>query len=117
MDIKGSLNELLEQAKLMQDKMKTAQDDLLSLTVIGEAGGGMVKIEMNGRHDVKRVTINDAAMSDKEMLEGLVAAAINDANKKIERKTQEKMGDLTKGMKLPEGFDLPGGTDDEGSKD
>ena len=114
MDFKANFEQLMAQAKEMQDKMQSAQQSLLEMTVIGEAGGGMVKIEYNGSNEAKRVKIVDAAMSDREMLEGLIAAAINDGKKKVERATQDRMADITKGMQLPEGFQMPGIGDDKG---
>jgi DNA-binding YbaB/EbfC family protein len=88
--------------------MKQAQDAIAALEVEGEAGGGMVKVVMTGRHDVKRVTIAPSLLSeDKDMLEDLVAAAMNDAVRKVETASQQKMAGLTAGMPLPPGFKLP----------
>jgi len=106
--IKGGLGNLMKQAQMMQENMKKMQEQLAAMEVEGQSGAGMVKVIMNGRHDVKRVTIDPSLMSDdKEMLEDLVAAAVNDAVRKIEATSQEKMGALTAGMNLPPGFKMP----------
>ena len=106
--MKGGLGNLMKQAQEMQDKMKKAQDELANLEVSGESGAGLVKITMTGRHDVRKVDIDASLMSeDKEMLEDLVAAAMNDAVRKIEANNQTNMADMTAGMKLPPGFKMP----------
>ncbi len=110
--MKGGLGNLMKQAQEMQEQMqrqlKQAQEELASLEITGEAGGGMVQVVMNGRHDVRRVNIDPALMGDdREMLEDLVAAAVNDAVRKVEQTTQEKMSGLTSGLNLPPGFKLP----------
>ena len=106
--MKGGLGNLMKQAQMMQENMKKAQEQIAALEVEGQSGAGMVKVLMNGRHDVKRVTIDPSLMSDdKEMLEDLVAAAVNDAVRKIEAVSQEKMGAVTAGMPLPPGFKMP----------
>lgn len=106
--MKGGLSQLMKQAQMMQENMKKAQEQLALMEVEGQSGAGMVKVVMTGRHDVKRVTIDPSLMSDdKDMLEDLVAAAVNDAVRKIETTTQEKMGALTSGMGLPPGFKMP----------
>jgi len=106
--MKNQLAGLMKQAQAMQDNMKKAQDEIARLEVEGEAGGGMVKVAMTGRHDVKRVTIDPSLLGeDKDMLEDLVAAAVNDAVRKVEAATQEKMAGLTAGMPMPPGFKLP----------
>ena len=101
--MKGGLGNLMKQAQQMQANMEKAQKELASVEVIGQAGGGMVKITMTGKHDVKRVQIEDALFEDdKEMLEDLLAAAVNDANRQVEQTTQERMsGMLPPGMKMP----------------
>ena len=91
----------------MQDNMKKAQEELAQIEVEGQSGAGMVKITMSCNHDVKRVTIDDGVMDDKEMLEDLIAAAINDANRRIETTTQDKMSGFTSGLNLPPGMKLP----------
>jgi nucleoid-associated protein EbfC len=106
--MKNQLAGLMKQAQTMQENMKAAQDAIAALEVEGEAGGGMVKVVMTGRHDVKRVTIAPTLLSeDKDMLEDLVAAAMNDAVRKVETASQQKMAGLTAGMPLPPGFKLP----------
>jgi nucleoid-associated protein EbfC len=106
--MKNQLAGLMKQAQAMQENMKQAQDAIAAMEVEGEAGGGMVKILMTGRHDVRRVTIAPTLLSeDKDMLEDLVAAAMNDAVRKVEAASQQKMAGLTAGMPLPPGFKLP----------
>ena len=106
--MKNQLAGLMKQAQAMQENMKQAQDAIAAMEVEGEAGGGMVKVVMTGRHDVKRVTIAPSLLSeDKDMLEDLVAAAMNDAVRKVETASQQKMEGLTAGMPLPPGFKLP----------
>ena len=98
----------MKQAQEMQQKMQDSQAELVNLEVQGEAGAGMVKVTMNGRHDVKRVSIDPSLMSeDKEMLEDLLAAAVNDCVRRVERETQERMQSLASGVSLPEGFKFP----------
>jgi DNA-binding YbaB/EbfC family protein len=92
----------------MQEEMQKAQEEVARAEVTGEAGAGLVSILMNGRHDVKRVSIDDSLMEeDKEILEDLIAAAINDAVRKVESNTQDKMGKITQGMGMPPGFKMP----------
>ena len=106
--MKGGLGNLMKQAQMMQENMKKMQEQLASMEVEGQSGAGMVKVVMNGRHDVKRVSIDPSLLSDdKDMLEDLVAAAMNDAVRKIDATSQEKMGALTAGMGLPPGFKMP----------
>ena len=105
---KGQLAGLMKQAQAMQDNMKKAQDELAQMEVEGESGAGMVKVLMTGKHDVKRVTIDPSLLTDdKDMLEDLVAAAFNDALRKAEATSQEKMASVTAGMPLPPGMKLP----------
>lgn len=107
--MKGALGNLMKQAQQMQENLQKAQEEIAQAEVTGEAGGGMVSVVMNGRHDVRRVAIDPALMQDdKEMLEDLVAAAVNDAVRKVESMTRERMEGLTAGMNLPPGFKLPG---------
>ncbi|TMG90829.1 MAG: YbaB/EbfC family nucleoid-associated protein [Betaproteobacteria bacterium] len=106
--MKNQLAGLMKQAQEMQENMKQAQDAIAAMEVEGEAGGGMVKVVMTGRHDIKRVSIAPTLLSeDKDMLEDLVAAAMNDAVRKVEAASQQKMAGLTAGMPLPPGFKLP----------
>jgi nucleoid-associated protein EbfC len=105
---KGQLAGLMKQAQAMQDNLKKAQDQIALLEVEGQSGAGLVKVLMTGKHDVKRVTIDPSLLADdKDMLEDLVAAAVNDAVRKIEATTQERMGAATAGMPLPPGMKLP----------
>lgn len=107
--MKGALGNLMKQAQQMQENLQKAQEEIAQAEVTGEAGGGMVSVVMNGRHDVRRVAIDPALMQDdKEMLEDLIAAAVNDAVRKVESMTRERMEGLTAGMNLPPGFKLPG---------
>src|SRR5712672_2904249 len=106
--MKGQLSGLMKQAQQMQENLKKAQDEIASLEIEGQAGAGMVKVLMTGRHDVKRVSIDPSLMGDdKDMLEDLIAAAVNDAVRRVETVTQEKMGGLTSGFSLPPGMKLP----------
>ena len=106
--MKNQLAGLMKQAQQMQDNMKRAQDELALLEVEGQAGAGLVKVVMTCRHDVKRVTIDPSLLGeDRDMLEDLVAAAMNDAVRRVEATTQEKMAGLTSGLPLPPGFKLP----------
>lgn len=104
---KGGLGALMKQAQQMQDNMKRAQEELASVEVEGAAGGGMVKVTMTCRNAVKRVAIDASVMDDKEMLEDLIAAALNDAVRKAEATSAEKMSGFTAGMQLPPGFKMP----------
>ena len=106
--LKGGLGNMMKQAQQMQENMKKMQDQLADVEVEGVAGAGMVKILMTCRNDVRRVTIDPSLMSEeKEMLEDLIAAAMNDAVRKAETTTQEKMSGFTSGLNLPPGFKLP----------
>ena len=104
----AGLGGLMKQAQMMQENMKKMQEQLASVEVEGAAGAGMVKVTMTCRYDVKRVSIDPSLLTDdKDMLEDLVAAAMNDAVRKVEATSQEKMGSLTSGMGLPPGFKMP----------
>ena len=105
--MKGGLAGLMKQAQQMQDNMKKMQDELASIEVAGEAGAGMVKVQMTCKYDVRRVTIDPTVMDDKEMLEDLVAAAVNDAVRKVEATTAEKMSGIASGLNLPPGMKMP----------
>ena len=104
---KGGMAGLMQQAQRMQENLKKAQEEIQRMEVEGQAGAGMVKITMTGKHECKRVQIDAGVMDDKEMLEDLIAAAINDAAKKVDQVSQEKMGSLAGGMGLPPGFKMP----------
>jgi DNA-binding YbaB/EbfC family protein len=102
------LSQLMRQAQEMQANMQKAQDELASTEVEGVAGGGMVKVVVTCKHEVRRVTIEDSLLrDDKEMLEDLVAAALNDANRKVEQTVQQKLSSVTGGLALPAGLKLP----------
>ena len=106
--MKGGLAGLMKQAQEMQENMKRMQEQLATIEVEGQSGAGMVKVVMTCRHDVKRVTLDDSLFKDdKEMLEDLIAAAFNDAVRRVEAMVQEKMGGMTAGLNLPPGFKMP----------
>jgi DNA-binding YbaB/EbfC family protein len=106
--MKGSITDLMQQAQKMQADLQKAQEELASAEVTGESGAGLVSVIMNGRHDVKRVTIDDAVFrEDKEVLEDLLAAAVNDAVRKVEAHNRDAMSGLASGLNLPAGFKLP----------
>jgi hypothetical protein len=106
--MKGGLGDMMKKAQEMQENMQKAQRELASKEVTGEAGGGMVSVVMRGTHEVNRVTIDPSLVSDDvEMLEDLIAAAINDAVHKVEKANQEVMQEMTAGLNLPPGFKLP----------
>ncbi len=106
---KGGLGDLMKKAQQMQDKMKQAQEEIAKLTVTGESGAGLVKILINGAHKCSRVEIDPSLLvvDDKEMLEDLIAAALNDAVRRIDEIQKEKMGAVSNGMPLPPGFKMP----------
>lgn len=102
------LGDIMKQAQQMQEKMQNLQEEIARSEVQGEAGAGLVKITMTGRHDVKRVAIDDSLLrEDKEVLEDLIAAAVNDAVRRVEQNQKDKMSELTSGMPLPPGFKFP----------
>ena len=106
--MKGGFGNFMKQAQKMQAELQKAQEEIANMEVTGESGAGLVRITMTGRHDVKRVEIDPSLPGDdREMLEDLVAAAINDANRKVEAMTEEKMAGLTAGVGLPPGMKLP----------
>ena len=106
--MKGGIGNLMKQAQLMQENMKKLQEQLAQMEIEGQSGSGLVKVVMTGRHEVKRVTIDPKLLTeDKDMLEDLVAAAVNDVVRKIEATTQEKMSAATAGLPLPPGMKLP----------
>jgi hypothetical protein len=105
--MKGGIAGLMKQAQQMQENMKKAQEQLALVEVEGQSGAGMVKILMTCSHDVRRVNIDASVMDDKEMLEDLVAAAINDAMRRAEQVSQERMAGFTSGLNLPAGMKLP----------
>jgi DNA-binding YbaB/EbfC family protein len=102
------LNEIMKQAKLMQERFQKAQDEQLKTKTEGESGAGLVRVTMNGKHDVINVSLDDALLSeDKAVIEDLLAAAVNDAVRKIEEKNKESLSGMTGGMKMPDGFKFP----------
>jgi DNA-binding YbaB/EbfC family protein len=106
--MKGQLAGLMKQAQQMQENMKKVQEELATTEVEGQSGAGLVKVVMTCRHDVKRVTIDESLLKDdKDMLEDLVAAAMNDAVRRVETTVQERMGAVTAGLPLPPGFKMP----------
>jgi nucleoid-associated protein EbfC len=106
--MKGGLGKLMRQAQQMQENMQKAQEQLGELEVSGQSGGGMVTVTMSCRHEVRRVQIDDSMIGeDREMLEDLIAAAVNDAVRKVEQTVQEKFSGMASGMSLPPGMKLP----------
>jgi len=102
------LGDIMKQAQQMQEQMQKMQDELANLEVQGESGAGMVTIKMTGKHDVKQVSIDDSLMSeDKEMLEDLLAAAVNDAVRRVEEANKDKLGGMASGLQMPPGFKMP----------
>ena len=106
--MKGGLGDMMKKAQEMQENLQKAQADLANREVTGESGGGMVKVIMRGTHEINRVTIDPTLIdNDVEMLEDLIAAAVNDAVHKVARSNQEAMQEMTAGLNLPPGFKLP----------
>ena len=105
---KGGMGNMMKQAQQMQERMQKTQEELANIEVTGESGAGMVKVTMTCNHNVRRVEVDDSLMDDdKDMLEDLVAAAMNDAVRRVQETSKEKMGDVTGGMQLPPGFKMP----------
>ena len=106
--MKGGLGDLMKQAQQMQENMQKAQEELASMEVNGQSGGGMVTVTMNGKHEVSRIKIDDSLIKeDRDMLEDMIAAAINDAVHKVSDASQDKMSSMTAGIPLPPGFKMP----------
>ena len=106
--MKAGLGNIMKQAQQMQENLKKVQDEIARTEISGEAGAGLVKVVMTGKHDVKKVSIDKSLLEDDiEMLEDLVAAAVNDANRRVETMTQDKMAELSSGLNLPPGMNLP----------
>ena len=106
--MKNALGNIMQQAQKMQEDLKIAQEELSQMQVLGESGGGLVTILMTGKREARKVTIDASLLADdKDMLEDLVAAAINDAVNKVGKMKKEKMTDITAGLPLPPGFQLP----------
>src|SRR5699024_6520175 len=107
-NMKGSLGKIMQQAQEMQGKMQEAQAELAQMEIVGESGAGLVKVTMNGKHEVRDVVIDPSVFDeDRELLEDLMAAAINDAVQRVNTKSQERMSELTGGLNLPAGMNLP----------
>ena len=106
--MKNALGNIMQQAQKMQEDLKKAQEELAAMEVQGESGGGLVTVLMTGKREVRKVTIDDSLVGDdKDMLEDLVAAAINDAVHKVSKMKKEKMADVTSGLPIPPGFQMP----------
>jgi len=106
--MKPNIGDLMKQAQQLQEQMQKAQEKLAGAEVIGEAGAGLVKVVMTGRHDVKRVTIDLSLLQeDKEILEDLLAAAVNDAVRRVEEKNRDTLAGMTQGLNIPGGFKMP----------
>lgn len=105
--MKGALGQIMQQAQKVQENLKRAQEEIARMEITGESGAGMVKVTLDGRHQARKVEINPAALGeDKEFLEDLIAAAINDAAQKLDSATKERMASVTGGMGLPPGMNL-----------
>ncbi|MBL6734260.1 MAG: YbaB/EbfC family nucleoid-associated protein [Shewanellaceae bacterium] len=106
---KGGMGNLMKQAQQMQEQMAKVQEEIANMEVVGVSGAGLVKVTMSGNHSVRRIDIDSSLISDedKEMLEDLIAAAVNDANARVETAQKEKMADIGGGMSLPPGFKMP----------
>ena len=106
--MKGGLGNMMKQAQKMQEDMQKAQEEIANMTIDGQSGGGLVKVTMNGQHELVKVAIDDSLLADdKDMLEDLIAAAVNDASQKLAVASQQKMSGLTSGLDLPAGMKLP----------
>lgn len=106
--MKGDLGQLMKQAQKMQEQMQQAQEELASLEVTGEAGGGLARVTMTGKHEVRKIAIDDALIGDdREMLEDVLAAAFNDALRKVEKTVSDKYAGMAGGLGLPPGLKLP----------
>lgn len=106
--LKGGLGGLMKQAQKMQEDMQKAQQEIAAMEITGQSGGGLVSVVLNGRHECKRVSIDQSLFDDdKEMIEDLVTAAFNDAAHKIDEASKERMANVTAGMPLPPGMKLP----------
>ena len=105
--MKSNIAQMMQQAQKMQENLKQAQQELANLEVKGQAGGGLVEVTMSGRHEVRQVRIDESICDDREMVEDLVAAAVNDAVNRVQEASQEKMSSLAGGLPIPPGFTLP----------
>jgi len=106
--MKDGFGNIMQQAQKMQENVKKAQDEIAALEVLGQSGGGLVTVLMTGKREVRKVTIDDSLVADdRDMLEDLVASAMNDAVRKVSKLKQEKMSSITAGMAIPPGFQMP----------
>ncbi len=106
--MKGGIGNLMKQAQKMQEDMQRAQEEIASMEIEGQSGGGLVKVTMNGQHELRKVSIDDSLVGDdKDMLEDLIAAAVNDASHRLAEASKDKLSGLTSGMELPPGMKLP----------
>ena len=106
--MKGGMQDLMKQAQKMQEDLQKAQEEIAKAEVTGEAGAGLVKVTMNGRHDVRKVEIDPSLLEeDKEVLEDLIAASINDAVRRVEAHQKDRMSGMMSGMGMPPGFKMP----------
>ncbi|MBE0363474.1 hypothetical protein PULV_a0922 [Pseudoalteromonas ulvae UL12] len=106
--MKGGMGNLMKQAQQMQERMQKAQDEIANMEVVGESGAGLVKVTMLGNHNVRRVELDESLMEDdKDMIEDLLAAAVNDAVRRVEEQSKERMAKVTGGMQMPPGFKMP----------
>ncbi len=106
--MKGGIGNLMKQAQKMQEDMQRAQEEIATMEIEGQSGGGLVKVVMNGQHELRKVSIDDSLVGDdKDMLEDLVAAAVNDASQRLSAASKDKLSGLTSGMELPPGMKLP----------
>jgi len=105
--MKGGIGNLMKQAQKMQEDMQKAQEEIATMEIEGQSGGGLVKVVMNGAHELRKVTIDDSLLDDKEMLEDLIAAAVNDASHRLADASKDRLSGLTSGMELPPGMKLP----------
>ncbi len=106
--MKGGIGQLMKQAQKMQEDLQKAQEEMANITVVGESGGGMVKVTLTCKHEVRGLDIDDVLLADdKDMLEDLIIAAFNDAIRKVEKTTQERFSGMTSGLNLPAGMKLP----------
>jgi DNA-binding YbaB/EbfC family protein len=105
--MKGNIGQMMKQAQMMQENMRRMQEQLGTMEVEGQSGSGMVKVTMTCKHETRRVSIDPSLTSDREMLEDLLVAALNDAARKVDETVNEKMGSITAGMGLPAGLKLP----------
>ena len=106
--MKGGIGQLMKQAQQMQENMQKVQEEMASMTVTGQSGAGLVKVTMTCKHEIRAIELDDSLVGDdKEMLEDLIVAAFNDAMRKVEKTTQEKMSGMTAGLNLPPGMKLP----------